>query len=202
MSIIDVTRTHEVIDALFANEVVGIPTDTVYGLAAMPNRTAIKRMIDLKKGRDKDQPIAILFSELEKLEQYGVDFKKIQSLGEFWPGALTVVTSASTNLLPIPVVTEEGTVGVRIPDNEIAIQIIEKCGGVLAVSSANHHGDKPALNASEVTQQFGDELLVLDGGVSPGGTASTVIDMTSETPTVLREGEINIEEIKRCLSKD
>ena len=62
MSIIDVTRTHEVIDALFANEVVGIPTDTVYGLAAMPNRTAIKRMIDLKKGRDKDQPIAILFS--------------------------------------------------------------------------------------------------------------------------------------------
>ena len=181
---------------------VGIPTDTVYGLAAMPNRTAIKRMIDLKKGRDKDQPIAILFSELEKLEQYGVDFKKIQSLGEFWPGALTVVTSASTNLLPIPVVTEEGTVGVRIPDNEIAIQIIEKCGGVLAVSSANHHGDKPALNASEVAQQFGDELLVLDGGVSPGGTASTVIDMTSETPTVLREGEINIEEIKRCLSKD
>ena len=202
MSIIDVTRTHEVIDALFANEVVGIPTDTVYGLAAMPNRTAIKRMIDLKKGRDKDQPIAILFSELEKLEQYGVDFKKIQSLGEFWPGALTVVTSASTNLLPIPVVTEEGTVGVRIPDNEIAIQIIEKCGGVLAVSSANHHGDKPALNASEVAQLFGDELLVLDGGVSPGGTASTVIDMTSETPTVLREGEINIEEIKRCLSKD
>ena len=125
MSIIDVTRTHEVIDALFANEVVGIPTDTVYGLAAMPNRTAIKRMIDLKKGRDKDQPIAILFSELEKLEQYGVDFKKIRSLGVFWPGALTVVTSASTHLLPIPVVTEEGTVGVRIPDNEIAIQIIE-----------------------------------------------------------------------------
>ena len=202
MSIIDVTRSHEVIDALFANEVVGIPTDTVYGLAAMPNRTAIKRMIDLKKGRDKDQPIAILFSELEKLEQYGVDFKKIQSLGEFWPGALTVVTSASTNLLPIPVVTEVGTVGVRIPDNEIAIQIIEKCGGVLAVSSAHHHGAKPALNASEVAQQFGDELLVLDGGVSPGGTASTVVDMTSETPTVLREGEINIEEIKRCLSKD
>ena len=77
MSIIDVTRTHEVIDALFANEVVGIPTDTVYGLAAMPSRTAIKRMIDLKKGRDKDQPIAILFSQLEKLKQYGVDFKKI-----------------------------------------------------------------------------------------------------------------------------
>ena len=202
MSIIDVTRTHEVSDALFANEVLGIPTDTVYGLAAMPNRTAIKRMIDLKKGRDKDQPIAILFSALDKLEQFGVDFKKIQSLGEFWPGALTVVTSASTNLLPIPVVTEEGTVGVRIPDNEIAIQIIGKCGGVLAVSSANHHGGKPALNASEVAQQFGDELLVLDGGVSPGGTASTVIDMTSETPTVLREGEINIEEIKRCLSKD
>ena len=202
MPTIDVTQTHEVIDALFANEVVGIPTDTVYGLAAMPNRTAIKRMIDLKKGRDKDQPIAILFSELEKLEQYGVDFKKIQSLGEFWPGALTVVTSASTNLLPIPVVTEEGTVGVRIPDNEIAIQIIEKCGGVLAVSSANHHGDKPALNASEVAQQFGDELLVLDGGVSPGGTASTVVDMTSEIPTVLREGEISIEEIKRCLGKD
>ena len=201
MSIIDVTRTHEVIDALFANEVVGIPTDTVYGLAAMPNRTAIKRMIDLKKGRDKDQPIAILFSELEKLEQYGVDFKKIQSLGEFWPGALTVVTSASTNLLPIPVVTEEGTVGVRIPDNEIAIQIIEKCGGVLAVSSANHHGDKPALNASEGAQQFGDELLVVDGGVSPGGTASTVVDMTSEIPTVLREGEISIEEIRRCLGK-
>ena len=202
MPTIDVTQTHEVIDALLANEVVGIPTDTVYGLAAMPNRTAIKRMIDLKKGRDKDQPIAILFSELEKLEQYGVDFKKIQSLGEFWPGALTVVTSASTNLLPIPVVTEEGTVGVRIPDNEITIQIIEKCGGVLAVSSANHHGAKPALNASEVAQQFGDELLVLDGGVSPGGTASTVVDMTSEIPTVLREGEISIEEIKRCLSKD
>ena len=202
MPTIDVTQTHEVIDALFANEVVGIPTDTVYGLAAMPNRTAIKRMIDLKKGRDKDQPIAILFSQLEKLEQYGVDFKKIQPLGEFWPGALTVVTSANTSLLPRPVVTEEGTVGVRIPDNEITIQIIEKCGGVLAVSSANHHGAKPALNASEVAQQFGDELLVLDGGVSPGGTASTVVDMTSEIPTVLREGEISIEEIKRCLSKD
>ena len=169
MPTIDVAHTDEVIDALFANQVVGIPTDTVYGLAAMPNREAIMRMIDLKKGRDKDQPIAILFSELERLEQYGVDFEKIQSLREFWPGALTVITFANTSLLPRPVVTGAGTVGVRIPDNEVTIRIIEKCGGVLAVSSANHHGERPALDASAVAQQFGDELLVLDGGVSPGG---------------------------------
>ena len=124
------------------------------------------------------------------LEEPGV----LDRVMQHWPGALTAIVRArgDSSLVP-PVVTAEGTVGVRKPDDPHARAVIRACGGLLAVTSANRHGAAPATSAEEVLAIFGDELLVLDGGPREHGLASTVVDLTDATPRVVREGPISAE---------
>ncbi len=109
----------------------------------------------------------------------------------FWPGALTVIVQAKAGGLLPPVVTEGGTVGVRKPDDRIARAIIRGCGGVLAVTSANRHGQPPCTSAEAVATEFGPALLVLDGGNRDGGQASTVVDASGAAPRILRAGPLS-----------
>jgi L-threonylcarbamoyladenylate synthase len=153
----------------------------------------VHALADLK-GRDADQPIAVLFDSVIYLAAHLEDQSALDGVIAHWPGALTAIVRArdESTLVP-PVVTEEGTIGVRKPDDQLARAVIRACGGLLAVTSANRHGQSPATSAEEVAITFGDDLLVMDGGPRFGGVASTVVDLTADPPKVLREGPISAE---------
>jgi len=192
----------EIIAALVAGQVVGIPTDTVYGLAADPlNARALRRLSKIK-GRDSNQPIAVLFSELSKLAPYVEQIEQIQRIELFWPGAMTAIVRAKQDGLSAPLVTEQFTIGIRKPASETTLKILERMGGFLAVTSANKHDEPPANSAQEVIEIFGGEVSVLDGGSSSHGVASTVVDFTYDTPRLLRQGALEFEEVMKAWMKD
>lgn len=138
----------------------------------------------------------MLFDTIEDIAPYLADPTSLERVARHWPGALTAVVAAAQDagFVP-PVIAEAGTIGIRQPDDELARAILRACGGVLAVSSANTHGTPPALDASEVVSIFGEPLPVLDGGPRDGGVASTVVDLTSHPPRILREGPISASEL-------
>jgi L-threonylcarbamoyladenylate synthase len=171
--------------------VVVLPTDTVYGIAAHPNKPEGVARIFTIKGRPTGKPIALLASDPDAVVRFGAEFPSVaQKLAErYWPGALTLV-------LPCGETFE----GFRVPAHEGACALLAACGGVLRVTSANLSGEMPALSAVSALKEVGLEAdLVLDDGVSPGGVPSTVVKVTKEgVLTVLREGAISATEILAC----
>src|SRR5262245_50129255 len=137
-----------IVGLLQAGEVVAIPTDTVYGLAARADDDeAVHRLSELK-GRDAQQPIAVLFDEFDVIRQHVKISTAFDRLSNFWPGALTLITAAQPGMFA-GALTPAGGIGVRQPDHDLAREVIRRCGGVLAVTSANRHGEQPATAAQE-----------------------------------------------------
>lgn len=179
--------------------VIAFPTDTVYGIgvsAFAPQ--AIERIYQVK-GRSHLKAIPILVGAPGDLEQITppISGSALLLIRRFWPGALTLVLpllpSLPSNLSPTP------TVGVRMPDHELTLSLLQATGP-LAATSANLSGDPPALNAAQTLQQLAGRVdLILDGGQAPGGTASTVVDCTGQEPILLREGPLAWNEITRAL---
>lgn len=162
-----------------------IPTDTVYGLAAHPDHPdAVERLYTIK-GRSQKKPIAFLASGVEAVERRGFALSPgARSLAdEHWPGALTLVISDGT-------VTE----GFRVPAHDWTLGLIEKCGGALKVTSANLSGAQAALEASEALASVGLSAdILVDGGISPGGVASTVVAVNADgSLDILRQGAVEV----------
>lgn len=176
-----------------AGGIAAIPTDTVYGLAALAtDGEAVAGLVEAK-GRDSDQPIALLFDSLIDVLPHLESPDVLDEIAGFWPGALTaVVRAAADSPIVAPVVTEARTIGIRKPDDPHARAVIRACGGVLAVTSANRHGESDAVSADEVATLFGELLPVLDGGERHGGIPSTVVDLTVDPPRILRQGAIDL----------
>jgi L-threonylcarbamoyladenylate synthase len=178
--------------------VVAIPTDTVYGVAAsMAHAAALDRIYEIK-GRPDRMPLPVLVSSIDALSHLvELDDAVIPLLDAFWPGPLTVVLPASTRV-PMRALGPGNTVGVRLPNHPIAIEVIEKSGGAIACTSANRTGEEPASTATEVAESIGEKLdLILDGGKSPGGVASTVVAVDGLTLRFIREGAISMTEVIR-----
>jgi len=181
----------EAVARILAGEVVAIPTDTVYGLAALAtDAEALSGLADLK-GREQQQPIAVLVDSIGAVRSYLADAHALDGVARFWPGALTAVVRARPGGLAAPAVTEAGTTGVRMPNDDLARAVIRACGGLLAVSSANRHGEPPATSAEECAAAFGDALPILDGGVRNSTAPSTVVDLAGDRPRILRAGPIS-----------
>jgi L-threonylcarbamoyladenylate synthase len=194
--------------ALRAGEVVAIPTDTVYGLAAAIDKPeAIDRLYAIK-GRPDEKAIPVLITDPEHVKRLSprVSATAARLAWSFWPGALTLVLPALPHLpRGVTDVTGDGlqTVAVRVPDNALARAIIAAAGGALAVTSANRSGAAPALEAREVDGfELSQPLLVIDGGRAPGGVPSTIVLATSEQPEILREGAISASTIAAALVGD
>jgi len=193
--------------ALRAGEVVAIPTDTVYGLAAAIDRPdAIERLYSIKS-RPTEKAIPILLSGPKELHQVstGLSDTAAHLARCFWPGALTLIVPALPHL-PSRVISNSTdgakTVAVRIPDSQLARAIITAAGGALAVTSANRSGEKPALSAREVRGLAGDSrILVIDGGRAPGGVPSSVVLATESLPVMIREGAISSIEISARMAE-
>jgi L-threonylcarbamoyladenylate synthase len=172
--------------------VVAIPTDTVYGIAASTLRIEALERIYAIKHRDRSKPIPLLVSSMEALERavLSVDPDIALLLDRFWPGALTMAFPAP-NGTPKPLLAEDGSVGVRMPNHRLALELIERSGGIVACTSANISGSDPATSADEVQAALGDLLDgIVDGGRALGGVPSTVAGIADGELVIFREGSI------------
>ena len=188
---------------LRAGEVVAIPTDTVYGVAALPlDAGAIDRLYEAKD-RPAEKAIPILVSDLAAAQRIAtLDGEMLKLCARFWPGPLTVVAPALSTFLSAAVASD-GTVALRMPAFELTLEIIVACDGALAVTSANLSGLPPARSADEVLQQLDGRIaLLVDGGTAPGGVASTVVRMTDGELEILREGALSRGSLESALRTD
>jgi L-threonylcarbamoyladenylate synthase len=178
--------------------VIVYPTDTVYGLGCNPfNENAVKRLFKIKGERTK--PLPILASNIKEIERIAQTTETtIKLVKKFWPGPLTVVLPKKSTL-PNIVTCNLGSVAVRVPNHQVALELIRLSGGLLVGTSANKRGKKPSRTASEAAKQIGEDVdILLDGGTAPIGASSTIIDLTSERPKILRQGPIKRDDILRA----
>lgn len=192
---------------LGAGGLVALPTDTVYGIAvALETPGGIERLF-AAKSRPPDKAIALLLADAAQAAEIGAMTPGATALAnEFWPGGLTLVVPRRTDR-PLPAALTGGdlapgaipTVGLRVPAHD-APRTLARALGPLPTTSANRSGEPEARDADEIEALLGDAVdLIVDGGPSAGGTASTVIDCTAEHPVILRAGAISGEAISRCL---
>ncbi len=172
--------------------VIAFPTDTVYGIGASLAFPGALRRIYAIKGRSATKPLPVLLSSSKLLPSVAteVDDAQLALLARFWPGPLTVALPARAELPP-EVRAADGTVGLRIPNHSVALAIAERCGGALAVTSANPSGERAACTAAEIEAALGDAVdIILDGGLAPCGLPSTVLRFAGDTITIVRDGAI------------
>ncbi|MFZ6026141.1 MAG: L-threonylcarbamoyladenylate synthase [Chloroflexota bacterium] len=187
------------VDILRNGGVIAFPTDTVYGLATMPFKPEWVEQLYTAKGRSSEKAIAILIGEHSQRKQVTHEMGAMaQRLArQFWPGPLTLIVPRHTNLPEA--LSARPNIGVRMPDHPVALALL-RLAGPLAVTSANRSGAQNASTAAEVMEQLKGRIhLVLDGGATPGGVPSTVVDCTGENPIVLREGPISLADIEAAL---
>jgi L-threonylcarbamoyladenylate synthase len=177
-----------------------LPTDTVYGIGVDAfDADGIQRLLDAK-GRGRDMPPPVLVSATTTLEALASDLPGwVEGLIEhFWPGPLTIVCRQQPSLR-WDLGETRGTVAVRMPDDEAALDLLGRTGP-LAVSSANATGEPAATNADEAVRMLGEWVeVVLDDGPSPGTLASTILDCTGTRPRILRAGALTTEELAPVL---
>ena len=194
LSIDDPNAISFALSALEADDLIVFPTDTLYGLAGRINETSLQKIYAAKQ-RPEDKAIPVLVGGMEQLDQLASLTKPAVSalMKAYWPGPLTLVVPKNPELPAL--LTPYPGVAVRMPDHPFALKLLLQTGP-LAVTSANISGGQNPTTAEEVYAQLnGRVALILDGGKHPGGKASTIIDCQGDSPQVLREGPINLEEI-------
>ena len=173
--------------------VIAFRTDTFYGLGVDPfNAAAVAKIRELK-GREENKPILLLLSDASLADHFIADRSEIfdDVARKFWPGPLTIVGVAVANLPP-EITAGTGTVGVRVPADDGVRDLVRQCGGALTATSANPSGREPARSAKDVIDYFGDQIdLVIDDGEVTATEPSTVLDVTTSPPGVIREGAIS-----------
>jgi len=179
--------------------IVAYPTDTVYGLGASANlQSAVERVYQVKE-RPRNMALPLLLANISQISEIAEPVPPVAWLlaRNFLPGALTIVLPKS-KAVPDFIAAGGMTVAIRIPAHPVPVALIEGLGVPIVGTSANLSGKPSTLTADEVHSQFGDRLdLIIDSGRCSGGKESTIVDVTGETPVVLREGAISKEELKR-----
>ena len=186
---------------LAGGEVVGIPTETVYGLAANALDEAAVAKIFAAKGRPQDNPLIIHISALDQLEDLAEEISPAvwQMAEQFWPGPLTMVVKKK-DIVPDRTSAGLDTVGIRMPSHPVARAIIDAAGVPLAAPSANTSGKPSPTTARDVLDDMNGKIpAIVDGGACTVGVESTVVDMTGEFPQILRPGAITEEMIREAM---
>jgi len=180
----------EAIEAVRRGEVIGVPTDTLYGLAVDPfNQDALERIFEIK-GRPGLKPLAILVASVEQgLEIAAFSDRALELAGTHWPGGLTLVLPRLDSIPDWIGHRERRTVGLRCPDHPTCLELLEE-SGPLAVTSANISGQGSVLSDVDARDLFGDDVAVYIPGKAEGGEASTILDLTQPAEWVLRDGPV------------
>jgi L-threonylcarbamoyladenylate synthase len=196
----DPAALDEAVALLTAGLVVAFPTDTVYGVGCdLWREDAIERLYRAK-GRPSRLAIPVLVAGADIVSRVGhLDGPAAELCSRFWPGALTVVVRKRPDV-PDLLTSGQPTVAVRMPDHAFALDLIARVGGALATTSANISG-RPAPETAEavLADLQGRIPLLLDGGPAPVGVPSSIVDLASEPPRLLREGALSLEVLREAL---
>jgi L-threonylcarbamoyladenylate synthase len=194
--------------AIMRGEVIAYPTETFYGLGADPNNAEAIERIYAIKGRRAGEALPLIAQELDVLVELGAPLPRAaRQLAEaFWPGALTLVLPIAAGRFPDALTAGGSTVAVRVPNHPVARALAAIAGGLITSTSANRSGQPPASTADDVHAALGDDIAVLvDGGTTPGGgpggAPSTIVDVTSETPRLIRAGVVPWERVLESLKQ-
>ena len=188
----DVSAIEEAAEIIKRGGLVAFPTETVYGLGADGfNEEACRKIYEVK-GRPPHKPLSLMVANHEMIDVIAEVTPLAQRLiEEFLPGALTLILPKKATV-PDFVTAGSQTVGVRMPDNEIALALIRSAQCPIAAPSANLSNEPPPITAQEVYKSFNDKIpLILDGGTCQFGISSTIVDLTHEEPVIIRKGAIS-----------
>src|SRR5271168_736425 len=192
-------------DQIRAGEVLGMPTDTFYGLAADPfNLRAVDRVYDIKT-RNRHKPLSLLIESVDQAEELAKplpdEFYRLAR--KYWPGPLTMIVKAGSRL-PLKVTANTGNVALRVPNSKISLAVVQAASIPITATSANLSGASECTTAVAVRDQLGDRIsIIVDGGTSPREIASTIIDLTDEEARwkVMRVGAIPSQEISEFFAE-
>ncbi len=177
------------IEAVAQGSIIGIPTETVYGLGVDPySEEAVKSLFNIKE-RDDSKPVSLLVPSYDSVNKLNIitDIPEVVDL--YWPGPLTVVVETSEKFVDGVGTKSPNTIGIRVPDNELAIELLNTTGP-LAVTSANLTGQKEAKNYKEAEEIFKDSVKHYIEGEAVHGNGSTVVDLREPGGEILREGPL------------
>jgi L-threonylcarbamoyladenylate synthase len=186
-------------DQIRSGEVLGMPTDTFYGLAADPfNLRAVDKVYEIKT-RSRHKPLSLLIGGVEQAEELAKDLSdEFYALArKFWPGPLTIIVKAGSRL-PLKVTANTGNVAIRVPNAKIPLAVVTAAAIPITATSANLSGASECTTAEQVRDQLHGRInVIVDGGVSPRDIASTIVDLTDDGARwrVIREGAIPADQI-------
>ena len=188
-----------------AGVVLGMPTDTFYGLAADPfNLRAVDRVYEIKS-RSRHKPLSLLIESIDQAEDLARplpdEFYKLAR--RFWPGPLTIIVRAASRL-PLKVTANTGNVALRVPNAKIPLAVVKAAGIPITATSANLSGATECTTAEQVRDQLLDRIsIIVDGGTSPREVPSTIVDLTDEEAgwSIQREGAISAQEITESFAQ-
>jgi L-threonylcarbamoyladenylate synthase len=183
----------QAVEALKAGSVVAFPTETFYGLAVDAVNDAAIGQIFRVKGRSFSNPIALIAGSQNDFGDFTSERSDVarRLMQAFWPGPLTLLFAATPRVSP-RLTAGTGKIGVRISSHPIANALAKGLGGPITATSANLAGGPECRTAAEVLASLGDHIdLMLDGGITPGGRGSTIIDVTTDPPACLRDGAVS-----------
>lgn len=191
----------EIQSTLDADGVIAFPTDTFYGLGADPfNRDALFKIFEIKQ-RPADKPLLVLIASLDQLKDLAqeVSDNARRLMERFWPGPLTLVFKAKSQL-PDALTAGTGTIGIRLPGHPLTLKLLETLERPLTAPSANISGVEEPATAQQVEKTLGEQLdVIIDGGPTPGGRVSTVLDTTQNPPKLIREGAVSRSDLESIL---
>jgi L-threonylcarbamoyladenylate synthase len=189
------------LNELTNHRVIAFPTETVFGLGAFYDDFEAYSLLNRIKNRREDKPYTMMLYDVKEISKYAVvDKKYIPIIEKYMPGSLTILLRAKEN---IPSYVTQGTnvIGIRIPSNEEALELLEAVKKPLLVPSANKADQPPALTKKEVKEIFKDEIDLIIPGETNVGKASTIIDLTTGGVILVREGPISLKEILESINQ-
>ena len=187
--------------ALFSHKIICFPTETVMGLGVLYNDEEAYNLLNKVKQRREDKPYTLMLGNKDDIDKYAYIDNRIKNvIDSFLPGSLTILLKARDNV-PSYVTHNTGIIGVRVPSNTEALELLKYLEVPLLVPSANKSGEKPALNDKEAYEIFKDEVEVIVPGSSTSGIPSTIIDFTKEQPLLIREGNLSFEEVVKIYER-
>ena len=185
--------------ALENHQVIAFPTETVFGLGVYYDDEEAYHLLNQIKRRREDKPYTLMLSDIKDINKYAyVEENVLKALSKFIPGPITLLLRCKDNV-PGYVTHNTGVIGVRVPENKEALDLLKYVEKPLLVPSANRADQKPAMNDEEVKNIFNEEVKVIIPGQSVGGLPSTIIDLTGEEIKLIRQGPISLEDIKKAL---
>ena len=185
----------EALDALNNHQVIAFPTETVFGLGVFYDDQKAYELLNAVKRRREDKPYTMMLSKVEDIFKYAdVDDKYLKVIKKYMPGSLTILVKSKDNV-PGYVTHNTGIIGIRIPSNKEALELLAFVKKPLLVPSANRADQIPARTSEEVAAIFGDEIKVVVPGQIQSGEPSTIIDITGPEMKLVRKGPIPFEEL-------